>query len=74
MDGPFCPVARPFAAGVFIFFMRALMYESRKDALLHPRLLRRRLLRHAACAVGVVLAPLAHRVMHKFHLDDIDGG
>ncbi|MFA7437758.1 two pore domain potassium channel family protein [Castellaniella sp.] len=24
--------------------------------------------------LGVILAPLAHRIMHKFHLDDVDTG
>ncbi|MFA5662833.1 two pore domain potassium channel family protein [Castellaniella sp.] len=24
--------------------------------------------------LGVILAPIAHRIMHKFHLDDVDMG
>ncbi len=53
------------------------MYETRKQPQLHPADFLRRLLAHVAIAcvlllssVALVLAPVVHRVVHRFHPDE----
>ncbi len=51
------------------------MFEHKRQKLLPwPRFARRMLLSFllAAAIVGVALAPIFHRILHKFHLDEAD--